>query len=98
MINGLEISVQCGHAMGLRSVCGFSVWVAGLGFGGFWRLGCWILGVVWWRWWWWRVILLVVGRIGGVSSIYDLWLWVCFVVCCGFVGGAALLLDFFFFF
>ena len=26
----------------------------------------------------------MVGRIG-MDSICDLWLWVCFVVCCGFV-------------
>ena len=54
----------------------FHVWVAGFGFGGFWRLGCWISGVT-------VEMVVVVGRIG-VGSICAL--WVRFVICgCGFV-------------
>ena len=50
------VVLRCALVSGLRSVCGFDVWVAGFGFGGFRRLGCWISGVRW-RWWWWWVIL-----------------------------------------
>ena len=56
-------------------MCGFDVWVARFGFDGFRRLGCWISRVT-------VEMVVVVGRIG-VGPICDLWLWVCFVVCCG---------------
>ena len=49
---------------GLRSMCGLNVWVAGFGFGGFRRLGCWISGVT-------VEMVVVVGHID-VGSICDL--------------------------
>ena len=39
------VVLRCALVLGLRSVCGFDVWVAGFGFGGFRCLGCWISGV-----------------------------------------------------
>ena len=39
------VVLRCALVSGLRSECGFDVWVAGFGFGGFRHLGCWILGV-----------------------------------------------------
>ena len=53
--------LQCALVLGLRSVCGFDVWVAGFGVGGFWRLGCWISGVT-------VEMVVVVGRFVGGGS------------------------------
>ena len=36
--------LRCALVSGFRSVCGFDIWVARFGFGGFRRLGCWISG------------------------------------------------------
>ena len=73
----IVVVLQCVLVSGLRSVCGFDVQVARFGFGGFRRLDCQISGVT-------VEMMLAVGCIG-MDSICDLWLWVCFVVCCGFV-------------
>ena len=66
-------------------MCGFDIWVVGFGFGGFRCLGYHILGVT-------VEMVVVVGHIG-VGLICDLWPWVCFVVCCGFVGATMLVLG-----
>ena len=71
------VVLWCALVSGLRSVCGFDVWVARFGFDGFRHLGCWISGVT-------VEMVVVVGHIG-VGSICDLWLWACFVVCYGFI-------------
>ena len=55
--------LQCALVSGLRSVCGFDVWVAGFGVGGFWRLGCWISGVT-------VEMVVVVGRFAGGGSYW----------------------------
>ena len=71
------VVLRCALVSGLRSVCGFDVWVAGFGFGGFRHLGCWISGVM-------VEMVVVVGRFAvvgrtGVGSICDG--WVQFVIC-----------------
>ena len=53
------VVLQYALVSGLRSVCGFNVWVARFGFGGFRRLGCWILGVMV------EIVVVVVGRFAG---------------------------------
>ena len=53
------VVLQYALVSGLRSVCGFNVWVARFGFGGFRRLGCWILGVTV------EIVVVVVGRFAG---------------------------------
>ena len=55
---GLDL---CALVSGLRPVCGFKIWVAGFGFGGFRRLGCWISGVT-------VEMVVVVGRFAGGGS------------------------------
>ena len=59
------VVLRCALVSGLRSVCGFDVWVVGFGFGGFWRLGCWISGVTV------EMVVVVVGRFVG-GPICDL--------------------------
>ena len=50
--------LRCALVSGLRSVCGFDVWIVGFGFGGFRRLGCWIPRVT-------VEMVVVVGRFVG---------------------------------
>ena len=55
----------CALVSGLRSVCGFDVWIVGFGFGGFRRfrrLGYWISGVTV------EMVVVVVGRFAGGGS------------------------------
>ena len=58
--------LRCALVSGLRSVCGFDVWVARFGFDGFRCLGCWISGVTVEM-----VVVVVVGRFVG-GPICDL--------------------------
>ena len=107
VINWLEISVQCEHAMGLRSVCiGFrveiSVWFWCLGcwiwFGGFWRLGCWIWMVIWWRWWWWWVVSAAwVWFVNCGSNLWFMVMGLLVMFCWSWIVLLLLLLIFFFF-
>ena len=53
--------LRCALVSGLRSVCGFNVWVAGFGFGGFRHSGCQISGVM-------VEMVVVVGHFAGGGS------------------------------
>ena len=55
---GLEL---CALVSGLRSVFGFEIWVAGVGYGRFRHLGCWISGAT-------VEMVVVVGHFAGGGS------------------------------